>query len=53
MTEEERSQVPPLVPAEEIAKIVFGLIRDDSAAGRVVVRWAHEAGARVLEDAPA
>jgi NAD(P)-dependent dehydrogenase (short-subunit alcohol dehydrogenase family) len=48
MTPEERAEVPPLVPAEEIADIVLDLIRDDSAAGRVVVRWANETGPRVL-----
>ena len=46
LTEVERAQVPPLVPAEEIAEIVLELVRDDSAAGRVVVRWAHEEGPR-------
>ena len=51
MSTEERAAVPPLVPAEEIAEIALGLIRDDSAAGRVVVRWASEAGPRVLRDA--
>lgn len=48
MTADERAAVPPLVPADEIAEIVHDLIRDDSAAGRVVVRWAHESGSRVL-----
>ena len=48
MTEEERSEVPPLVPAEEIAGIVLDLVRDDSAAGRIVVRFADEPGPRVL-----
>ena len=48
MTADERAAVPPLVPADEIAEIVLDLIRDDSAAGRVVVRWAHESGSRVL-----
>jgi NAD(P)-dependent dehydrogenase (short-subunit alcohol dehydrogenase family) len=46
----ERADVPPLVPAEEIAEIVLGLISDESAAGRIVVRWAHEPGPRVLAD---
>jgi len=50
LTEAERAEVPPLVPAEEIADIVLGLITDDSAAGRIVVRWAHEPGPRVLAD---
>jgi NAD(P)-dependent dehydrogenase (short-subunit alcohol dehydrogenase family) len=50
MSPEERTAVPPLVPAEEIADIALGLIRDDSAAGRVVVRFADEPGPRVLSD---
>ena len=50
MTEEERATVPPLVPADEIAAIALDLIHDDSAAGRVVVRFADEPGARVLEN---
>ena len=53
MSTEERAGVPPLVPAEEIAEIALDLIRDDSAAGRTVVRWANEAGPRVLPDASA
>ena len=48
MTERERAEVPPLVPAEEIAAIVLDLVRDDSAAGRIVVRFADEPGPRVL-----
>ena len=40
--------MPPLVPAEEIAEIVLDLVRDDSAAGRIVVRYADEPGPRVL-----
>jgi NAD(P)-dependent dehydrogenase (short-subunit alcohol dehydrogenase family) len=44
----ERAAVPPLVPAAEIAEIVLDLIHDDSAAGRVVVRWANEPGPRFL-----
>ena len=48
MTAAERAAVPPLVPAEEIAEIVVDLVRDDSAAGRVVVRFADEPGPRVL-----
>jgi NAD(P)-dependent dehydrogenase (short-subunit alcohol dehydrogenase family) len=48
LTAAERAEVPPLVPAEEIASIVLDLIRDDSAAGRVVVRYANEPGPRVL-----
>jgi NAD(P)-dependent dehydrogenase (short-subunit alcohol dehydrogenase family) len=50
MTEAERAAVPPLVPVDEIAELVVDLVRDDSAAGRVVIRWAHEPGSRVLTD---
>jgi NAD(P)-dependent dehydrogenase (short-subunit alcohol dehydrogenase family) len=52
MTVKERAAVPPLVPAEEIAEIVLDLVRDDSAAGRIVVRWADELGPRVLPYEP-
>ncbi len=38
MSAEERSTVPELVGAEEIAGLVLDLIRDESSAGRVVVR---------------
>ena len=38
MTEEERAEVPKLVSAGEIARIVLDLIRDDTSGGRVVVR---------------
>jgi NAD(P)-dependent dehydrogenase (short-subunit alcohol dehydrogenase family) len=38
MTEEERAEVPALVSADEIARIVLDLIRDDTSGGRVVVR---------------
>jgi 3-oxoacyl-[acyl-carrier protein] reductase len=38
MTEDERAEVPELVSAEEIAGLVLDLIRDDTAAGRVVIR---------------
>jgi len=48
MSDDERAQVPALVPAAEIAEIVVCLIRDDTAAGRIVVRWANEDGPRVL-----
>jgi NAD(P)-dependent dehydrogenase (short-subunit alcohol dehydrogenase family) len=48
MTAEERAQVPPLVPAEEIAAIVLDLVRDDSLAGRIVARFADEPEARYL-----
>jgi NAD(P)-dependent dehydrogenase (short-subunit alcohol dehydrogenase family) len=38
MTQEERAAIvpPELVPAEDIADVVVGLIRDDSLAGRVL-----------------
>ena len=49
LSEAERAGVPPLVPAGEIAEIVLDLTRDESAAGRVVVSWAHEPGPRVLD----
>ena len=48
MTEEERAEVPPLVPAEEIAAVALDLIRDDAAAGRIVVRYADGPGPRLL-----
>jgi 3-oxoacyl-[acyl-carrier protein] reductase len=38
MSDEERAQVPELVSAEEIAALVLDLIRDDTSAGRVVIR---------------
>jgi 3-oxoacyl-[acyl-carrier protein] reductase len=38
MSPEERASVPELVSADEIARLVLGLIRDDGSAGRVVVR---------------
>ncbi len=50
MTEAERAMVPPLVSADEIATLVLDLIRDDSAAGRVVARYADEPGPRVLQN---
>ena len=49
MSEEERAAVPPLVPAEEIAELVVALARDDTCAGRIVVRFADEPGPRELE----
>jgi NAD(P)-dependent dehydrogenase (short-subunit alcohol dehydrogenase family) len=42
MSEDERKGVPQLVPAEAIAGDVLGLLRDDSLAGRVLVRFAEE-----------
>ena len=50
LTAPERANVPPLVPAGEIAGIVLDLVRDDSAAGRIIVRFIDEAGPRVLRD---
>jgi NAD(P)-dependent dehydrogenase (short-subunit alcohol dehydrogenase family) len=38
MTDEERAEVPQLVSADEIAQLVLDLIRDETSAGRVVVR---------------
>jgi NAD(P)-dependent dehydrogenase (short-subunit alcohol dehydrogenase family) len=38
MSEEERAEVPGLVSADEIAALVLDLVRDDSSAGRVVIR---------------
>jgi NAD(P)-dependent dehydrogenase (short-subunit alcohol dehydrogenase family) len=38
MSEEERARVPELVSAEEIASLVLDLIRDDTSAGRVIIR---------------
>lgn len=38
MTEEERAEVPELVSADEIAGLALDLIRDETSAGRVVVR---------------
>ena len=38
MTTEERAQVPELVSAEEIAGLIVDLIRDDTLAGRVLIR---------------
>jgi NAD(P)-dependent dehydrogenase (short-subunit alcohol dehydrogenase family) len=49
MTPEERAAtVPGLVPVEEIADLIVGLARDETLAGRVLVRWADEDGARLL-----
>lgn len=49
MTPEERAEVPPLVPTEEVAAIVLDLVRDDTLAGRIVVRFADEPGPRFLD----
>jgi NAD(P)-dependent dehydrogenase (short-subunit alcohol dehydrogenase family) len=38
MSEQERAQLPELVSAEEIAQLAIDLIRDESSAGRVVIR---------------
>ena len=40
MSEEERAQVPELVSADGIAALVLDLIRDDTLAGRVMIRRA-------------
>jgi NAD(P)-dependent dehydrogenase (short-subunit alcohol dehydrogenase family) len=42
MSEDERKGVPQLVAAEAIAGDVLGLLRNDSLAGRVLVRFAEE-----------
>jgi NAD(P)-dependent dehydrogenase (short-subunit alcohol dehydrogenase family) len=38
MSEDERASVPELVSAEEIAQLVLDLIRDETSAGRVLIR---------------
>jgi NAD(P)-dependent dehydrogenase (short-subunit alcohol dehydrogenase family) len=38
MTAEQRAQVPELVSADEIASLVLDLIRDETLAGRVMIR---------------
>lgn len=48
MTPEERAEVRGLVPVEEIAGLIVRLARDESLAGRVMVRWADEDGERLL-----
>jgi NAD(P)-dependent dehydrogenase (short-subunit alcohol dehydrogenase family) len=48
MTPEERAEVPRLVPVEEISTLVVRLAKDESLAGRVLVRWADEDCARLL-----
>jgi 3-oxoacyl-[acyl-carrier protein] reductase len=48
MSPDARAAVPPLVPAEEIADLVAGLVRDESSGGRIVVRFADEPGPREL-----
>jgi NAD(P)-dependent dehydrogenase (short-subunit alcohol dehydrogenase family) len=51
MTPEQRAaEVRGLVPVEEIAGLIVDLARDDSLAGRVLVRWADEEGPRLLPD---
>ena len=47
MAPAEREQ-QPLVPVDEIADLVVGLARDETRAGRVLVRWADEEAARLL-----
>ena len=39
-TPEQRAEIPPLVPVEEIAEEVLLLATDESLAGRVLVHWA-------------
>ncbi len=49
MTSAERAEkVRGLVPVEETAELIVGLARDETLAGRVLVRWADEDGARLL-----
>ena len=43
LSENERALVPPLVAADEIARLVLELVRDEASAGRVVVRPAEGA----------
>jgi hypothetical protein len=38
MTDEERASLPEPVGADDIARIVLDLIRDEGSAGRVVVK---------------
>jgi NAD(P)-dependent dehydrogenase (short-subunit alcohol dehydrogenase family) len=38
MTEEERAQVPELVSTGEIASLILDMIRDETSAGRVLIR---------------
>jgi NAD(P)-dependent dehydrogenase (short-subunit alcohol dehydrogenase family) len=52
MSEEERAQVPELVPAEEIAALVLDLIRDESLAGRVMIRPADGPAALLPVEGP-
>ena len=42
LSEEERASLPRLVPPAEVAGDALRLIRDDSLAGRVLVRFAEE-----------
>jgi NAD(P)-dependent dehydrogenase (short-subunit alcohol dehydrogenase family) len=43
LSENERALVPPLVGADEIARLVLELVKDEASAGRVVVRPAEGA----------
>ena len=52
LTDEERAGLPRLVPAEAIAADVVNLIRDDSLAGRVLVRFAEEEPYLLPKDVP-
>src|ERR671923_855703 len=40
---EERAAVPQLIPPEDIAAAVLGLIRDETLAGRVMIYWCEDA----------
>jgi NAD(P)-dependent dehydrogenase (short-subunit alcohol dehydrogenase family) len=48
MSDEERAELPGLVPVEEIAGLIVRLATEESLAGRVMVRWADEDGERLL-----
>jgi hypothetical protein len=37
MTDAERAALPPLIPPDQVADVVVGLIVDDRAVGRAVV----------------
>ena len=49
MTSSEREgRMRALVSVEEIADLIVRLARDETLAGRVLVRWADEAESRLL-----
>lgn len=52
MTADERAEVPELVSADEIASLVLDLIRDDTSAGRVVIRPADGAALTMPVEGP-